>query len=188
MKLSPVSNNLYSFGSNTRKVKTSDPDYNPVSKKGEKAKLVKATFIAGLGLGTRLLFELADGDFLFDILGDTADSITKKQHKGASPDVKFLKGLGVTVGLLLMFIGAVAALYTLFKAPKINYDGNVNAFKNGKDMDVYIKGNSVEKELYAQMNNKAKTANEEEKEKLRQQYLQMHMAKNQIPEFVKKKQ
>ena len=54
-------------------------------------------------------------------------------------------------------------------------------------MDVYIKGNKVEKELYTQMNEKAKTANKEEKAKLKEQYLQMKAAKNRIPDFVNKK-
>jgi hypothetical protein len=35
------------------------------------------------------------------------------------------------------------------------------------------------------MNDKAKNATSEEKAKLQEQYLQMQMAKNQIPQFVK---
>ena len=54
-------------------------------------------------------------------------------------------------------------------------------------MDVYIKGNNIEKELYTQMNEKAKQATSEEKEKLRQQYMQMQMAKNKVPDFIKNK-
>ena len=52
-------------------------------------------------------------------------------------------------------------------------------------MDVYIKGNEVEKELYTQMNEKAKNATAEEKAKLQTQYMQMQMAKNRVPDFVK---
>ena len=52
-------------------------------------------------------------------------------------------------------------------------------------MDVYIKGNKIEKELYTQMNEKAQNANKEEKAKLKEQYIQMKASKNQIPEFVK---
>ena len=76
-------------------------------------------------------------------------------------------------------------LYTIFKAPNINYNGNVNAFKKRKDMDVYIKGNKIEKELYTQMNEKAKNANKEEKAKLKEQYMQIKAAKNQVPDFIK---
>ena len=51
-------------------------------------------------------------------------------------------------------------------------------------MDVYIKGNAIEKDLYTQMNNKAKEATEEEKVKLKEQYLMMQMAKNRVPDFI----
>ena len=187
MRIDAVSgklNNL-SFKGYKKAVNSSDKkDKNPVSKAGEKATLTTATFVAGLGLGVRLLFELFDGDFVVDTIGDAAEKITKKQHKNASPKMKMIKGAGIAAGLVMMFIGGVAILYTLFKAPSINYNGNVNAFKHKKDMDVYIKGNNAEKELYTQMNEKAKTATEEEKEKLRQQYMQMQMAKNRIPEFL----
>ena len=184
-----IQSNNYSFRANnptnvSNKNASVSYDKNPISKAGEKATLVKATFIAGLGLGVRLLFELFDGDFVIDTLEDTAKKITRKQHKNASQDMKLLKGIGIAAGLVMMFIGGVAALYTLFKAPSINYNGNVNAFKHKKDMDVYIKGNTAEKEIYTQMNEKAKTATEQEKEQLRQQYLQMQMAKNKLPEFL----
>ncbi|CDE43516.1 unknown [Clostridium sp. CAG:768] len=52
-------------------------------------------------------------------------------------------------------------------------------------MDVYIKGNKIEKELYTQMNEKAKNANKEEKAKLKEQYMQIKAAKNQVPDFIK---
>ncbi len=35
------------------------------------------------------------------------------------------------------------------------------------------------------MNEKAKQANEEEKAKLKEQYMQMKMSKNRVPDFVK---
>lgn len=180
MKISPVQNNLYSF-----KAQKQD-DKNPITKGGEKALLVKGTFVAGLGLGARLLLELMDGDFVVETLGKKAEKINQK-NKGLSQNKRLLTGLGIWAGLIMMFIGGFAGLYTLFKAPKINYDGNVNAFKKGKDMDVYIKGNKVEKELYTQMNEKAKTANSEEKAKLQTQYMQMQAAKNRVPDFVKLK-
>lgn len=181
MKISPVQNNLYSF-----KAQKKDNNTNPITKGGEKALLVKGTFVAGLGLGARLLFELMDGDFLFETLGNKAEKINKK-NAGLSKNKKLLTGLGIWAGLIMMFIGGFAGLYTLFKAPKISYDSKVNAFKKGKDMDVYIKGNAVEKELYTQMNEKAKTADSEEKKKLREQYMQMQVAKNRVPDFVKLK-
>lgn len=186
MNISPVSyNNIYSFGTNSNKQKNSKLNSNPVSKTGEKAILTKAAFIAGLGLGGKLLLELMDGEFLFDTLGNSAEKIVEKQHKNARGNKKLLLTLGATTGLIGLFIGGVALLYTLFKAPSINYNGNINAFKKKKDMDVYLKGNDTEKELYTQMNEKAKTADKEEKEKLRIQYAQMQIAKNRVPDFIK---
>jgi len=177
LRISSINNNLYSFKANPSQVQ--EPK-NPISKKGEKAKLATATFLGGLGLGVRLLAELADGDFVFNHVGKKAEKIASKQ-KHSSP----LKTAGIFLGLLLMGLGAFAAIYTIFFIPKINYNGNVNAFKKSKEMDVYIKGNETEKELYTQMNEKAKDANEEEKAKLKEQYLQMQMAKNKVPDFIK---
>ena len=182
MKIGAVNNNIYSFKANQNSSKNNQ---NPVSKNGEKAKLAKATFIAGLGLGAKLLFELMDGDFIVEKIGKDADKIIEKQHRNVSKNKKVFLKLGAAAGLLTMFIAGFAALYTLFKAPKINYQGNINAFKNKKDMDVYIKGNTAEKEIYTQMNEKAKNADEQEKAKLKEQYLKMQVAKNKIPDFVK---
>lgn len=162
------------------KKSSQNPDKNPISKTGEKAALMKATFIAGLGLGARLLAELADGDFVVEHIGKKAEQIAKKQKSKSG-----LRTFGIFTGLVLMGIGAFAALYTLFMTPKINYQGNVNAFKKSKDMDVYIKGNKAEKEIYTQMNEKAKNADDDEKAKLKEQYLKMQMAKNKVPDFVK---
>ncbi len=181
MRISAI-NHSYSF---TQQKQTPKNDNNPISKTGEKAKLTKAAFVAGLGLGAKLLFEVLDGDFVVDTLGEKAEKIVDKQHKNATRNKKVLLALGAWAGLVMAFIGGFAMLYTIFKAPNINYNGNVNAFKKGKDMDVYIKGNKVEKEIYTQMNEKAKNANKEEKAKLKEQYLQMKTAKNQVPDFVK---
>lgn len=190
MKISPVS----TFGTFTAKPKstdsvnrnsTKDTAQNPITKGGEKAKLALATFITGLGVGMRLLAELVDGDFVVEDIGKAAGNIVEKQHKNAKGGKKFLLQLGAFGGLLTIFVAGFAALYTLFKAPNINYAGNVNAFKKQKDMDVYIKGNDTEKEIYTQMNEKAKVATPEEKAKLQEQYMQMQLAKNRVPEFVK---
>ncbi len=190
MLISPISVQPYSFKATTDKKQDKNQvknDKNPISKSGEKALLLKTTFLAGLGLGAKLLLELIDGDFLIDELGSKAEKIVEKQHKNASSSKKLLLTLGALGGLIAMFVGGFGILYTMFKAPKINYDGNVNAFKKGKDMDVYIQGNKAEKEIYTQMNEKAKTANDEEKAKLKEQYMQMQMAKNKLPDFIKQK-
>ena len=108
-------------------------DVNPISKGGEKALLIKGTFLAGLGLGARLLFELMDDGFVIDKLGQKADKINKR-NSNLSPTKQIISGIGIWGGLILMAIAGFATLYTLFNAPKINYKGNVNAFKKEKEM------------------------------------------------------
>ncbi|MBO6088246.1 hypothetical protein J6P92_07895 [bacterium] len=179
MKISPVNGSLYTFKS------SENNNQNPISQKGEKALLVKGTFIAGLGLGARLLFELMDDGFVVDTLEKKAQKINNKTNSNLSPAKKVVSGLGIWAGLIMMFIGGFAMLYTLFNAPKIQYNSKINTFTKSKDMDVYIKGNEAEREILTQMNNKAKTANKEEKAKLKEQYVQMQMAKNRVPDFVK---
>ena len=189
MKVCSLTSNLPLFGigdkaSTPPKTTEKNALQNPVSTKGEQAKLVRLTFLGGLALGARLLFEFFDNGFVFDELADKAGKIVNKNHKNATSDMKAFFGIGAFVGLAAIFISSIALLYTIFKAPEIRYKGKVNAHKNQKDMDVYIKTNEVEKELYTQMNEKAKVANEPEKEKLQEQYLKLRAAKNQIPQFV----
>lgn len=183
MRISALNSN-YSFTSSSN-YKNKNSDKNPISKTGEKTNLAVATFVGGLSLGARLLFELFDDGFVIEDLGKAAETYVNKNHKG----LKGAKKEWFIVGTALSFIGAaiggIALLYTLYKAPKINYEGNINAFKKGKDMDVYIKGNEVEKEILTQMNEKAGSADEQEKQKLKEQYMKMQMAKNQLPDFIK---
>ena len=54
-------------------------------------------------------------------------------------------------------------------------------------MDVYIKGNKVEKELYNQMNEAAKNADAAQKKHLALQYAKLKSAKNIVPDFVQLK-
>ena len=158
---------------------------NPITRSGERSQLILGTFMAGLGFGGRMLLELLDGDFALEHLFKAGDKVANKNFKNASLNKRFVAGLGASVGLVGLFIAGMAVLYTMYKAPKIAYDSKINAFTKGKDMDVYIKGNEIEKDLYTQMNDKAKVATDEEKAKLKEQYLTMQMAKNRVPDFVK---
>lgn len=194
MSLSVNAFNITSFTNNHRKnqnrsTKQTDSINNPISTKGERMKLLTATFIAGLGLGVKLLAELMDGDFLGEILFKKGRNIANKAEKQAklSKNKKILVGIGSVVGLVGMFIGGFALLYTLYKTPKINYDGKVNAFKKGKEMDTYLKSNKIEKDIYTQMNDKAQNSDFSEKEKLKEHFLKMQMAQNKVPDFVKLK-
>lgn len=185
MRVATINSN-YSFASAKKPQNNpKQPDKNPISKSGEKTNLAVATFVGGLGVGARLLWSLFDDGFLWEDFGNAAEKYVAKNHKGLSKNKKFLYTLGVAASFIGVFIGGVALIHTLYKAPKINYEGNVNAFTKGKDMDVYIKGNKVEKELLTQMNDKALDADRDEKAKLKAQYMQMQMAKNQVPDFIK---
>ncbi|HIS36859.1 TPA: hypothetical protein IAC10_09585 [Candidatus Scatousia excrementigallinarum] len=183
MRVEAVKSN-YNFSS-ANKPQQRKTDKNPISKTGEKTNLAVATFVGGLGLGARLLFELFDDGFVFEDLGKAAKNYVNKNHKGLSGAKKEWFIIGTALSFIGAAIGGVALLYTIYKAPKINYEGNINAFKKSKDMDVYIKGNNVEKEILTQMNDRAQNADDKEKEKLKEQYMKMQMAKNQLPDFIK---
>ncbi len=159
-------------------------DKNPISKSGETQLLVKGAFIAGLGFGAKALFYLADDTTLLE---DTYSASQKLVNKN-KPNVKGYKKNLLHLGGWLAIIGAsvvgFAALYTLFKAPEIKYKAKVNTFQKSNDMNVYIRGNAVETELYNQMNDAAKTANVSEKRELSKQYLKLKAAKNEMPDFV----
>lgn len=158
---------------------------NPISKKGEAANLVLTTFLGGMALAGRLLWEVVvDGDFEFDRLSKKAEKLVNKNKKNLSPNKKFLCVAGTFVGLIAAGCAAFGAIVTLFSAPKIVYKSKVNAFKKGKEMDVYVKANDAEKELYTQLSDKAKNSTPEEKETLKDQYMKLSMAKNQVPDFV----
>lgn len=161
-----------------------DNNKNPISKLGEREKLFAATAVAGLGVGLEALWYVLDGDFFVDKASDISEKLVEKNKKDAKGVKKTLLHLGAFGAVVLGFVGIIAALYTIFKTPEVMYKGNVNAFVKGKDMDVYSKSNDVEKELYNQMNEKAKTATLEEKQVLAQQYLKLKAAKNAPPDFV----
>ena len=173
--------------SNNKKQSISSAEKNPVTRKGEAMNLIKATFVAGLGIGARLLFEIFDGDFVFETASEQGEKLAKKARKNASSSKLALLTIGATGALIVAGISGFALLYTMYKAPKIAYDSKVNSFKKGKEMDVYIKSNEAEKELYTQLGKKAANSTPDDKERLKEQYMQMQMAKNQVPDFIKLK-
>lgn len=202
--IQPISANTPIYFKKTTPAKSEAPvtkDENPISRKGEVMKLVTLTFLGGLALAGKLLFELADGgDFLFEIFADKAKKMSKETGKkiddksiieGAKKEAKkelknkkVLNSIGAFAALTAAFFAGFALLYTAFHAPKIAYESKVNTFKKSKDMDVYIKSNEAEKELYTQLDEKAKNSNSEDKTELKEQYLKLKNAKNQVPDFV----
>ena len=164
---------------------------NPISRKGEVSKLVAATFVGGLVLGVKLLSEIfVDGEWSFDFIDDHVDSFIEKKdnkknlNKNKSNKNAFRK-IGAFLALTAAAISGFAILYTLFNAPKIAYKSKVNTFVKSKEMDVYIKSNFAEKEIYQQLADKAKNASGHDKEALKKQYAKMVLAKNKVPDFVK---
>lgn len=162
-------------------------DKNPISKAGEREKLLKATVIAGIGLGARALWWLYEEGFEFENLFRLGTKLVDKNKKSLTGTKRTIAQLGAFVALTVGFIGLMAAIYTVVKTPEVLYNGDINAFKKSKDMDVYVKGNKVERELYDQMNERAKEATPEEKKKLSEQYLKLKAAKNQTPDFIEAK-
>ena len=175
-------------------------DANPISRKGEVMKLVTATFLGGLAFAGKLILELAEnGDFVIDTFAKKAKKVAEKkgqkidekaimqEAKKHAKDSRTLKAIGAFVGIMAEFFAGVALLYTAFHAPKIAYESKVNTFKKSKEMDVYIKSNEAERELYTQLDEKAKQSNAEEKTQLKEQYMKLKNAKNEVPDFVKLK-
>lgn len=158
---------------------------NPITRKGETLNLIKATFVGGLALGARLLFELLDGDFLFESAGKQASKIVEKNKKDATAGMKDIYKFGAALAIIAAGISGFALLVTALSTPKIIYNSKVNTYKKQKEVDVYIKANEAEKNLYTEINERAKSADASEKEELKTQYMQMQMAKNDLPEFLK---
>lgn len=181
-----ISTPKLSFG-NT--YKNSEPS-NPISKKGEKALALKATVGAGIVAGLRALWYLFDDGFAFEDLFNVSKKVADKSLKGVekvTSKQRALKTLGIFTLLTGGFVAAVAAVYTIYKTPNIEYKAKVNSFVKGKDMDLYIKSNNVETDLYEQLINKAKTASPNEKTKIKEQYLKLTAAKNEVPDSIKPK-
>lgn len=182
ISVSPINNHSINYKANKNKANSNQ---NPISRKGEAINLAKATFVGGLALGGRLLWEiLIDGDFLIEDVAKAANKLVEKNKKNAPANKKELLWLGTFCALLAAFVSGIAILKTIYEAPKIAYDSKVNSFKKSQEMDVYTKANEAEKSLYEELDNKAKESTPEEKEALKEQYLKLKNAKNQVPDFV----
>lgn len=180
----------------TQSVSATKPVYdkNPIKKSGERANAILATAVAGLYFGVRLLFGIMDDGDGAQFVGEMAEKVSNKiqNRKGAlkyGQKQTLANKIGGPIAVIIGFIGLSALIYTIYNLPKTMYNAKVNTFKKGKDMDVYIKGNALETELYNQMNEKAKQSQtSEEKAKLNEQYAKLKAAKNVVPDFVKLKQ
>ena len=92
--------------------------------------------------------------------------------------------IGTSILVLGLIVVGGAILSVITKAPKLNYEGDINTFKKTKEMDAYIKGNKAEVELYNQMNERAKsTFDPIERQKLYSSYMMLQNAKNIPPSW-----
>lgn len=179
-----ISTPKLSFG-NT--YKNSEPE-NPINKKGERSLALKATVGAGILAGLRALVCLVDEGFTIEDFFNLSKKLSAKSLRGAegvTTRQRAFKTLGIFTLLTGSFVAAVAAIYTIYKTPNIEYQAKVNSFVKGKDMDLYIKSNKVEMDLYKQLIDKAKAASPDEKAKVQEQYLKLAAAKNEVPDSVK---
>lgn len=185
-----VQNKTVNQNTNQSKVKKPIYDKNPIKKSGERANALIATLALGVIGGLKLLFMIFDdgeGEG-FKVLGELSNKVAKKiLKKNSKPGEKLtmMNKIFAPIAVIAGFVALFAVGYTLYNLPKTLYKADVKTFKKKKEMDVYIKGNAVEQELYNQMNEKAKTATQQDKAKLNAQYAKLKAAKNVVPDFVK---
>ncbi len=164
---------------------------NPISKKGEKVVLFSGAFLSAAGAILKIFYNLAKDD-TDGLIGKRFDKFVNKIIDKKNPNVKGKEREVMVFGTSLIVLGLIvvggAILSVISKAPKLNYEGNINAFKKSKEMDAYIKGNKAEVELYNQMNERAKsTFDPEERQKLYSSYMMLQNAKNIPPSWTNTK-
>lgn len=160
---------------------------NPISQKGEKVVIFSGALLSAMGVTLKALYKMSYED-TDGSLGKSFNKFINKIIDKKNPNVKGKKRDVMFFGTSLLVIGLIivgsAILSVITKAPKLNYEGNINAFKKSKEMDAYIKGNRAEVELYNQMNEKAKnTFDPQERQKLYSSYMMLQNAKNIPPNW-----
>lgn len=159
---------------------------NPITEAGERSNLVLATFLGGLTVGGRVLFELwgDNGDDLFDLLGSASSKMVNKAHKNVDGIPKLALYVLAAAALTLAAVSVFALAYTAYNIPKINYNAKLNGHNKAMDMDVYIKSTNIEKELYGRLAQEAKGADVAKKEELATAHAQLGIVKSKMPEFI----
>lgn len=196
MKIGAVKNNYsgnyakYNYAAFSGNKKTEnkiekDPE-NPIKKSLEQLDVFKATLIAGLGFGARALYYLFDDTSILECTFDAGQKLAEKNYKNVKGNGKKLAlGIASSAAILVGVVGILAGLYAIYNAPKSLYQGKINAHKKSEEMDVYLKGNRLEKDLYTQVGQSAKEAQTvEDKKHVQEQYMKLRAAKNQVPAFV----
>lgn len=162
-------------------------DENPISKKGEKVVLFSGALISSMGAILKIMYNLTKDD-TEGYWNKKFDKFVDKIIDKKNPNIKGKKRHIMHIGTSLLIFGLIvvggAILSVITKAPKLNYEGDINTFKKTKEMDAYIKGNKAEVELYNQMNERAKnTFDPIERQKLYSSYMMLQNAKNIPPSW-----
>lgn len=167
-------------------IKVKHDKENPISKPLEQLDVFKATLIAGLSFGARAVYYIFEDTSLLDYTYDAGRNLARKNYKGATDGKLFALGIASWAAILIGIIGALAALYAAYNAPKSMYQGKINAHKKAEEMDIYLEGNRIEQELYSEVGKKAKEAKTtEEMEAVKKQAMVLRASKNEVPSFVK---
>ena len=81
-----------------------------------------------------------------------------------------------------MVVGGITFLVNL---PKNLYEANVNYFTNKKEMDVYVRNNKAQENIYKQLDDKSQNIKtEEDRQDLAKNFMKMKMAHTQGPRLV----
>ena len=182
------------FGNSSviKKDKQSDLDNHkeaesPISKKGEKIILFSGAFLSAAGVIIKGCCNVAADDTDGSVskwFKKFINNIIDRRHPNVKGKERNRMFLGTSLLVLGLFIVGGAIIHVITKAPRLNYEGNINAFKKSKEMDAYIKGNSAEIELYNQMNERAKsTFDPNERQNLYSSYMLLQNAKNIPPSW-----
>lgn len=160
---------------------------NPISKKGEKVVLFSGAIISSMGAIIKIIYNLTKDDsegYWSEKFNKFVDKIIDKKNPNIKGKKRQIMHIGTSILVLGLIVVGGAILSVITKAPKLNYEGDINTFKKTKEMDAYIKGNKAEVELYNQMNERAKsTFDPIERQKLYSSYMMLQNAKNIPPSW-----
>ena len=130
-----------------------DKYVTPISQKGEYFSIIRKSFLKSAKTAGRTFVEIA-----------------RSADTSISDDLGSFLAISAVIGVI---VGAFVFAFTL---PDNLYNAHINYFTKSKEMDVFVRNNSAEKKIYERIDEKAKTANPEEKDDLAAFYMKMQIA------------
>ena len=110
-------------------------DENPISKKGEKVVLFSGALISSMGAILKIMYNLTKDD-TEGYWNKKFDKFVDKIIDKKNPNIKGKKRHIMHIGTSLLIFGLIvvggAILSVITKAPKLNYEGDINTFKKTK--------------------------------------------------------